>query len=233
MNAAIDRILHRHMILRNGTAEPTGGQASGQTSGQTGGAAFELTWDVSFPADPEAEDADVLSFPCTFTVVEERVTAIHCGSPVDRYPPDQASVVSELVDDLAESLEREGVRFTSFEALVAYLVKAGGTETEGSVEVPSGADSTFVTVVPVEHEPWVSLSIPFDEDADPEWLLEKNGDLTHVHFEAFEGGVSLSTAFPLALLTAERLLELIEDLGSLRERLLDELDGGDEEDDQG
>jgi len=47
----------------------------------------------------------------------------------------------------------------------------------------------------------VSLSTAFLDDVDPEWLLARNADLMHVHFEAFEESVSLACAFPLALLT--------------------------------
>ena len=50
----------------------------------------------------------------------------------------------------------------------------------------------------VVSEPWVSLSTPFSDEASPEWLLEAAGSLTHLHFEAFEGAISLACAFPLA-----------------------------------
>jgi hypothetical protein len=87
----------------------------------------------------------------------------------------------------------------------------------------------YVSEVSVEHEPWVSLSIPFVDDVDPAWLLEQNGQLTLAHFESFEGEVSLACAFPLPDLTALRLLEMVDDLTSLRAALLDELNGGEEE----
>jgi hypothetical protein len=213
MDAAIDRILHRALILRGGIATRAG----------------DLRWDVSFPDDPDAEDGPTLAFQCVFTVQGDRVSAVHCDAPLDRYTEDQASAVAELHDDLEAALARERIRFDSFEALAAYLVEAGAQESEGSIEMPAGEESVFASVVPVSREPWVSLSIPFDDDADPSFLLEQNGNLTHVHFEAFDGAVSLACAFPLAHLTGERLLELIDDLASFRERLLDELDGDDDE----
>jgi len=217
MNAAIDRILHRHLILRGGTSTAAG----------------ELAWDVSFPADPDDEGSPALSFTCRFTLEGGRVTAVDCEAPLDRYTPDQAAAVAELHTDLTASMERERITFDSFEALAAFLVDAGATEEEGTVEMPTGEESVFASVVPVAREPWVSLSIPFVDDADPDWLLEQTGNMTHIHFEAFDGSMSLACAFPLALMTGQRLLELIDDLASFRERLIEDLDAGDEDDEEG
>jgi hypothetical protein len=220
MNAALDRILHRFLILRGGTSTAAG----------------DLAWDISFPADIDAEGSTTLSFQCRFEVEGGRVTAIHCDAPLDRYSPDQATAVAELHVELTAAIERERVTFDSFEALAAYLASETGGEAEGgSIEIPApteDAESVFASVVPVAREPWVSLSTPFVDDADPDWLLDQNGDMTHIHFEAFDGSVSLACSFPLSLITGQRLLELIDDLASFRERLLEDLQGGDEEDDE-
>lgn len=214
MHAAIDRILHRHILLRGGTATAAG----------------DLAWDVSFfQADPDDDASPPLSFRCRFTVEGGRAT-VSCDAPTSPPTPEQAAAIDELRADLALSLERERVGFASFAELAAYLVDAGATEEEGTIEVPAGDESVYLSVVPVSREPWVSFSIPFEDDADPEWLLAQNGDMTHVHFEAFEDSVSLACAFPLALLTGERLVELVDDLATFRERLLDDLEGGGEED---
>jgi hypothetical protein len=210
---SIDRILHRHLILRGGKSTAAG----------------EMTWDVSFPEGPHADDAPPLSFQLRFAFEDGQVV-LHCDAPLDRYTAEQAVAVAELQTDVAESIERERITFASFEELAAYLVEGGAHQEEGTIEMPAGDESVFASIVPVAREPWVSLSTPFVDDASPEWLLDQNGNMTHLHFEAFEGGVSLACAFPLALLTAERLIELIDDLSSFRERLLEDLDG-DEDDD--
>ena len=217
---AIDRILHRVTILRNGTSAPAG----------------DLAWDVSFPADPDDESSTALAFRCRFTLDGGQVTELHCDAPLGQYTPEESLAVAELNTDLAAAFARENITFPSFEAVADYLVaETGAVVQEGTVEIAPAeedeeAESVFASVVPVAREPWVSLSTPFADDVDPEWLLEQNGNLTHVHFEGFEGSVSLACAFPLALLTAQRLVELIDDLAAFRLRLLDDLEGGDEED---
>ena len=221
MNVALDRILHRLLILRGGTATAAG----------------DLAWDVSFPADLDAEDAPELAFPCRFVVEGGQVTAIHCDAPLASYTLEEATAVAELHTELAAAVERERITFDSFEALAAYLASETGAEAEdGSIEIPAPTEdeeSVFASVVPVAREPWVSLSTPFVDDADPDWLLEQNGNMTHIHFEAFDGSMSLACAFPLALMTGQRLLELVDDLASFRERLIEDLDAGDEDDEEG
>lgn len=236
-DAAIERILHRITIQRDGTATAAG----------------DRTWEISFPLDPEDEASPTLSFRCRVTIDGGRVTEIHCDAPVhvrgsagtspasprppvDQHSPAEAAAVAELQADLAAAFAREAITFASFEELAEYLVTETGADVEdGTVEIAPAEDddeseSVFAAVVTVAREPWISLSTPFADDVDPEWLLEQNGDLTHVHFEGFEGSVSLACAFPLALTTAQRLVELIDDLADFRLRLLDELEGGDEED---
>src|SRR5262245_15175394 len=129
MHAAIERILHRHILLRGGTATAAG----------------ELAWDVSFSLDPDDEASPALSFACRFTVEGGRVTTVHCDAPLDRYDADQAAAVAELHEELAGSLDRERIGFASFEALAVYLVKAGATEDDGSIEVPAGDESVFLS----------------------------------------------------------------------------------------
>jgi hypothetical protein len=219
-SAAIDRILHRHVLQRGGTSTAAG----------------ELSWDVAFPADDEDEDAATLSFQNNFTLEDGRVTSIGCDAPLDQYTMDQAMAVASFQTDLAAALAREGMTFASFDALAEHLVaEADGEVDDGAVRIPPAdedGEPVFVSIVPVTGEPWVSLATPFVDGVDPGWLLEQNGELTHVHFEAFEGSVSLACAFPLAQVTGQRVLELVDDLFSFRERLLEELESGDEEEEE-
>ncbi len=219
--AAIDRVLQRLVILRNGTATAAG----------------DLAWDVTFPEDVEQAEGATLAFRIRVTLDGERASAVEHDAPLDRGTPARAAAVAAIQAELAAALAREAIRVPSAEALTEYLVaETGGELDEGTVEIPAGdvdGEPVFAAIVPVAREPWVNLSIAFDDGADPDWLLEQSGYLTHVHFEAFEGSVSLACAFPLALLTAQRLLELVDDLVTFREQLLDELDGGDGEGEEG
>jgi hypothetical protein len=219
MKTELDRIHQRLALSRGGTATLTG----------------ELAWDIALPEDADADDSPTIKFKNQI-VLHEQQLEIHCDAPIDRLKPAQAEIIKAFQSDLGTAIRREGAGLASFDDVSRFLIaELGAALEEGTVEIPAATEDgepVFVTDVAVAHEPWVSLAIPFVEDVDPEWLLEQNGLLTHVHFEAFEGDVSLATALPLAGLTGQRLVELVEDLFSFRERLLDELEGGEEEDDE-
>jgi len=215
----IERIHQRLALSRGGTVTTVG----------------EMRWQIALPEDPDADDSPTLSFQ-NEVVIEERQLALHCDARLDQYTPAQADVVGAYQSELAAAIQREAAVFATFDDAAHFLVaELGGELEDGTVELaPADEDGepVFVAEVAVAREPWVSLSTPFIEDVDPEWLLEQNGLLTHVHFEAFEGDVSLATALPLAGLSGQRLVELVEDLFSFRARLLDDLEsGGDEDED--
>lgn len=218
--AAIDRIVHRLSISHGGEAKHVEG----------------LTWSIEIPEDIEQEDGPKLAFHNAFKIEGDRVTEIACDAPVGRYQMHQAEVVAGFQKDLAAALGRERAAFSTFEQVIGFLTEEIEAEVEGDVVLvqPDGEDAEAVTVscVNVAHEPWISFSTPFLDDVDPAWLLERSGELTHIHFESFEGQVSLAGAFPLHGLTAERLLELLDDLVSFRESFLAELAEGDEEEDE-
>jgi hypothetical protein len=215
--AAVDRIHQRLALTRGGTATAAG----------------VLRWEVALPEDPEADDGPILRFHNALKLEDGRVTTIDCDARLDRYTADQAGIVASFQAALATALRREGVVFASFADVAAFLeAEVGARMEEGAIEIAPEAEDVepvFVSEAPVAREPWVNLSTAFVDDVDPEWLLEQNGLLTHLRFESFEGDVSLSSALPLADLTGQRLIELVDDLFSFRERLLDELEGGDED----
>jgi hypothetical protein len=220
-SAAIDRILYRLAISRGGTAAAVEGG---------------LTWEITLPEDPERDDGPTFSFRNTFTLEGGRVAEITCDTPMDRCSKVQAFLLAGVTREMAAALEREGVVFGAFSEVEAFLVREfSGKAEDGFVEISVDEDGPTVVVsdVRVAHEPWVNLSTSFVDEVDPEWLLETNGALTHLHFETFEGEVSLACAFPLALLTASRLVELVDDLFSFRENLLTELEEGEDEEEEG
>jgi hypothetical protein len=220
-SAALDRILQRIALALGGTASAAGG----------------TTWEITVPEDAEQEDGPTFSFRHTFTLEGGRVADIRCEAPLDRLPAPKALLVGEVSRELAAAIAREGVVFGGFREVEEFLVAELGAEVEeGYVEIAGDdedAPSVIVSDVRVAGEPWVNLSVPFVDEVDPLWLLEQSGTLTHLHFETYEGEVSLACAFPLALLTGERLMELVDDLTSFRGSLLDELEEGDEDEDEG
>jgi hypothetical protein len=217
-HAAVDRIHQRLALSRGGSATAEG----------------ELRWAIEIASDLDRDDAPMLSFHNELVVEGGRITAIQCDARLDKYTPDEAGVVATFQNNLATALRRETVTFSAFADAAGFLAaELGAKEEDGTVEVPAvteDGEPVFVSEAPVEGEPWVSLAIAFVDDVDPLWLLEQNAMLTHLRFEIFEGDVSLATALPLAGMTGQRMVEMIEDLFGYRERLLDELEnGGDEE----
>jgi hypothetical protein len=217
--AAIDRIHHRLAMARGGTVAPIG----------------RMAWQVTLPEDPEAEEPPSLVFRNEIKIEGTEIT-VQCDADLGQLTPAQAEMVAELERDLATALKREGVSFDAFAEVAAFLGDAfDATVEEGTVVVPPAEEDdepVYVSEVTVGQEPWVSLSVAFVDDVDPVWLLEQNALLTHVRFDAFEGEVSLAAAYPLADLTGQRLVELIDDLVVFREGLLGDLDSDDDEEGQ-
>ena len=215
--AAIDRIHQRLASSQGGTAKAAG----------------PMRWEISLPENDENEDAPRLTFHNELVLEDGRIT-VQCDARLDRYSPDQAGVVATFQASLATALKREGATFASFADLTAFLKVEVGAKVEDELAeiAPDSDDVTpvFVTAVSAAHELWVSFATAFVDDVDPAWLMEQNGLLTHLHFEVFEGDTSLVTTLPLASLTGQRVIEVVEDLFSYREFLLEDLEGGDDED---
>ncbi|APR75420.1 Hypothetical protein A7982_00766 [Minicystis rosea] len=217
--AAIDRIHQRIANSQGGSATADG----------------PMRWEISLPEDDENEDSPRVTFHNELLVEDGSVT-VQCDARLDRYTPDQAGVVATFQASLATALKRDGVTFASFEDLTSFLKTEVGAKIEdGLAEIaPDSDDATpvFVTTVIASHEPWVSFAIAFVDDADPVWLMEQNGLLTHLHFEVFEGDTSLVATLPLASLTGQRVIEVVEDLFLYRELLIEDLEGDDEDEDE-
>ncbi len=218
-DAALDRILQRLAANR-------GGQVDAEADG--------TSWKIQFPEDSEQDGSPVIRFRLALKLEGERLTGIEVQAALDDMTKDQTAAVQEFTTDLQAGLQLESTAFLKFEAVREFLVNALAAEIEdGVVVIRRDEDDDgpiYVSEVTVVGEPWVSLSTPFADEADPEWLLDQNGALTHLHFEASDGAVSLSTSFPLALLTGQRILELVDDLFTQRDDLLDELnDEGDDD----
>jgi hypothetical protein len=211
--AALDRIVQRLVRARLGQAASAG----------------ELAWDVSFPEDPEDENPAEVAFKIRVPVEDGLPTAIESDGP--GADVEQVPMRAAFLTDFAAALAQERVTFDSFEALAGYLIEAFDCEIEdsGAVRIdPVDEDDTplrslFVSPVLLAGEPWVNLDSPFPDDFSAESLLRMNGKLTHLHFEAFEGGVRLAGAFPLVLMTGRRITELVDDLLRFRVMVSDAL----------
>lgn len=193
-DAAVERILSRLCDARGGSATREGDG-----------------WRVEVP--------DEYSF-------HQRVAGIElsCDAPLDTYSVEQARAVAVFERELAEALLREKIRFPTLAELATYLAthrEVRNRSDEGFIEVPNESEWTLViTTAHFFHEPWIELALAFHDDTSPDWMLERNGELVGLAFEiAPSGGAGLRWSMPLALVTAQRLLEMIEDL-ELRHRAM-------------
>ena len=220
--AAVDRIVQRLARARLGQAASDG----------------ELAWDVAFPEHREDEPPGEVAFTLRVPLKDGVPIAIESDGPEADLAQGPMAERARFLADLAGALAQERVTFDSFEALASYLIEAFDCEIENSGAVridPVGENGTplrplFVSPVLLAGEAWVNLESPFPADFSAESLLRMNGELTHLHFEAFDGGVRLAGAFPLVLMTGRRVTELIDDLVRFRvmvsERLVDEREDG-------
>lgn len=214
--AEIERILQRLCIARRGAATPTGAER----------------WMV------EIEDADDPEAMLTFTQgVTTDGLRLSCDAPLDRYTPAQATAVAELQTELATALSHEKIRFRSFADVAAFIdgrYEAEVHADDGFLVIgPDGAVPISITGPHVSREPWIEVSAAFDDAANPAWLLEKNGEMTSVRFETANDSVGLVAAFPIPALTAQRLLEMIDDVLVMYAVLLAEYEDYEETDDEG
>jgi len=212
--ASIERILQRLCIARSGAATAAGPHR----------------WAIAI------EDGEAPAETLTFVQgVKPDGTGLSCDAPLDRYTPAQAAVVAELEAELAAALAHEKVQFRSFAEVAAFIDARYEAEIhveDGYLVIgPQGEVPISVTGPHVSREPWIEVSAAFDNDADPAWLLEKNGEMTSVRFETANDSVGLVAALPIAMVTAQRLLEMIDDVAVMRAVLLDEYDEDDEDDD--
>jgi hypothetical protein len=223
----LDAVLPR-LITRLATIQ--GGQITASTSD---------SWDIEIPLDPDAPEPELFLFRQTLQLDEEKnVTGFMFGVPGESVSDEQKNAISNFQQELMTALQREGVGFELFGELAAFVAsELGGSPDleEETIEISAGdagGEPVFLTSVKIDGEAWVAFSTPFGADADPIWLLEQNAELTNMHFEAFEGEVSLACAWPLRILSAQRVVELVQDLAMQRERLLEDLEMGDEDEDE-
>jgi hypothetical protein len=221
-SAAIERILHRVCIFFGGRAVADG----------------PMRWAVSIPESLDEPDDRALVFHLDVHHVEGRL-GIDCDAPIDTYTKEQAILLAKVTRAFADGLAREQRTFATFADLTAFLQEEHTIEdhsADGYLFLQDDADfPVTVSEVAVAREPWITVETPFVEEVDASWLLERNGLMTYLHFESDEDGVSLSASFPLALLTGQRLSELIDDLilfCANAERELDDEDEGEDEDDE-
>ncbi len=213
--AAIERILQRLCIARSGTATAT----------TTGHWALEI--------EDDSDPPETLTFVQGVSASGLELT---CDAPLDRYSVDQARSVAELQTELATALTLEKIRFTTFAEVAAFI--------DGRYEAEIHADDGYLVLGPgeevpisitnphVSREPWIEVSAAFEHEANAAWLLEKNGEMTSVRFEAANDSVGLVAALPISIVTAQRLLEMIDDVAVMRAVLLDEYEGSDASDDE-
>lgn len=211
---AIERILQRLCIAHSGEATPAGPNR----------------WAV------EIEDGED---PPTTLKFAQGVTPdglkLSCDAPLDRYTTPQSVVVAKFQSELATALTHEKIHFRSFADIAAFI--------DGRYEADVHAEDGYLVIGPdeevpisitaphVSREPWVEVSVAFDNDANPAWLLEKNGEMTSVRFETANDSVGLVAAFPIPVLTAQRLIEMIDDVLVMYAVLVAEYEESDDEDD--
>ena len=211
--AAIERILQRLCIARSGDATPAGPNR----------------WAI------EIEDGEEPPTTLTFTQgVTPDALRLSCDAPLDRYTPAQAVVVAQLQAELATALTQEKIHFRSFTDIAAFIdgrYEADVHADDGYLVIgPDGEVPISITAPHVSREPWVEVSVAFDDDANPAWLLEKNGEMTSVRFETANDSVGLVAAFPITVLTAQRLIEMIDDVLVMYAALTAEYEEADDED---
>src|SRR5665647_2894678 len=182
--AAIERILQRLCIARSGTATP----------------AATARWAIAIEDDQDPPTT--LSFTQGVSADGLRLS---CDAPLDRYTPEQAVIVAKLQAELAAALTHEKIDFRSFADVAAFI--------DGRYEAEVHADDGYLVIGPdgevpgsitgphVSREPWIEVSAAFDNDANPAWLLERNGEMTSVRFETANDSVGLVAALPISMVT--------------------------------
>jgi hypothetical protein len=135
-----------------------------------------------------------------------------------------ATAIAEMHAGLTTAMERERRSLDRFADVAACLedVFEVGTQASDEIEVFVGDDDPIVVrIMAAIFEPWLHFSTPFIDDADATWLLQTNAELAPFRFESSDG-IELCAAFPLAGMSAQRLIEIVEDLDAARDRLIDE-----------
>lgn len=218
-SAAVERILHRVCIAFGGKALSDG----------------PMRWALMIPQNVEDDDDDGLAFHVELQHVQGS-QEIDCDAPLNTYTKEQAVLVAQVMRAFADGLAREQRTFATFADVAAFLKEAHTVEdhsADGYLFVQDNEDfPVTVNEVLVARETWVTLETPFVEEVEASWLLERNGLMTYLHFESDEDGVALSASFPLALLTGQRLTELMDDLVLFCGNAERELDGEDEDEDE-
>src|SRR5262249_7269226 len=124
--------------------------------------------------------------------------------------------------DVSTAFQRERVGFASTDDVRAFLYATYKTSVrDGACVLAIGDDEVTVRELLVEAEPWLSLSCMFIEaDAiSVGWLLAKSAELSPLGLAQQAGVICIQAALPLDLLSAQRLVELIDDMLARRTEL--------------
>ncbi len=195
---AVERILHRLCAVREGSAFAAG----------------ELRWAITLHGS--------IAFHETVHLDAGRVAEIVCDAQLDRFTPAQATIVARFHADVSAAFQRERVAFASFDDVRAFVYTAYKTAVRDGVCVLSiGDDEVTVRELVVEREPWLSIGCLFmaADEVSAGWLLAKSAELVHLGFAQQAGEIRVETALPLEAISAQRLIELIDDVLAQRTAL--------------
>ncbi len=197
----VERVLRRACRARGGDAARAAASA----------------WDVALAVDEGGRVAPV-RFRDRFALAE-RPVRIDSDAPLASLSPAGARQVAAFHADLARALAREAVAFSSETEVIAFLARELGARGDEGPAVFGALARVPFDSWPVEvlvkrmgdGEEWVVVATGF-RDAPPEWLLDRSGMMAAFHFGGSAGSYVLETALPLALVTGERLVELVHDV---------------------
>jgi hypothetical protein len=143
------------------------------------------------------------------------VTEIACDAELDRLAPAQATIVARFHADVTTALQRERVRFTSFDDARAFLYPTYQTSVrDGACVLAIGDDEVVVRELRVDREPWIAVACLFmaADEVNASWLLERSAELVRLGFARQGGEIWIETALPLDAISAQRLVELVDDV---------------------
>jgi hypothetical protein len=195
---AIERILHRICALREGKVTPDG----------------QHRWAIALHG--------TLAFHQAFQLDAGRVVEIACDAELDRVTPEQSTIVARFRADVSTALHREGIGFGSYDDVRAFVHQAYSTTVrDGACVLAIGDDEVCVREVVIEREAWLAaacLFMPADE-VSPEWLLDRSAERIQLGFALRGGEIWVETALPLEAVSAQRLVEMIDDVLARRAAL--------------
>lgn len=195
---AIERILHRLCAVRDGSMLSAG----------------DGRWSITLHGS--------LAFHEMIHLEAGIVTEIACDAELERLPPAQATIVTRFHGDVSTALQRERVRFPSFDDARAFLYPTYQTSVrDGACVLAIGDDEVMVRELVVDREPWLAVACMFmsADEVNAAWLLERSAELVHLGFAQRDGEIWVEIALPLDAISAQRLVELVDDVLVLRTTL--------------